>query len=82
MLESSGESAYLDPVANAVSALAAGTDLVLTVVGTDAGTAPRIVDGIVAAVETGALPPERLTDAATRVAELRLNLAADRAAAG
>ncbi len=76
MLESSGEPAYSDPVANAVTALAAGTDLVLTVVGTDATTAPRIVDGIVAAVEDGRLPAERLDDAATRVATLRLQLAA------
>ena len=75
MLESSGEAAYTDPVENAVQALAAGTDLVLTVVGTDATTAPRIVDGIVAAVEDGRLPADRLDDAATRVAALRLDLA-------
>ncbi|MFZ8757249.1 glycoside hydrolase family 3 N-terminal domain-containing protein [Microbacterium sp. HMH0099] len=75
MLESSGEAAYTDPVDNAVQALAAGTDLVLTVVGTDATTAPRIVDGIVAAVEDGRLPADRLDDAAARVAALRLDLA-------
>lgn len=74
MLESSGEERYADPVANAVGALAAGTDLVLTVVGTDATTAPRIVDGIVAAVDEGRLPAARLDEAATRVAELRLQL--------
>lgn len=77
MLQSSGEAAYADPVDNAVQALAAGTDLVLTVVGTDASTAPRIVDGIVAAVQDGRLSADRLDDAATRVAALRLDLAAE-----
>lgn len=75
MLQASGEPAYADPVANAVQALAAGNDLVLAVVYTDAGSAGRIVDGIVAAVESGALPAARLDEAATRVAQLRLERA-------
>jgi beta-N-acetylhexosaminidase len=75
MLEASGIPSYRDPVANAVSALAAGNDLLLTVVGSNAQTAPRIVDGIVAAVESGALPAERLDEAAVRVVALRLALA-------
>lgn len=75
MLQASGESAYADPVANAVNALAAGNDLVLSVMFTDAGSAARIVDGIVAAVDSGALPAARLEEAATRVAELRLQRA-------
>ncbi|MGP3536568.1 glycoside hydrolase family 3 N-terminal domain-containing protein [Microbacterium sp. RD1] len=72
MLQASGEPALADPVANAVSALAAGNDLVLSVMFTDAGSASRLVEGIVAAVESGVLPAERLDEAATRVAELRL----------
>jgi beta-N-acetylhexosaminidase len=72
MLQASGEAAYTDPVANAVAALAAGNDLVLSVMFTDAGTAGRIVDGIIAAVEAGTLPADRLDEAATRVAALRL----------
>lgn len=75
MLEASGLPQYEDPVANAVAALAAGNDMVLTVVYSTPETATRIVDGIVAAVESGALPAERLDAAATRVMELRLALA-------
>jgi beta-N-acetylhexosaminidase len=77
MLQASGIDAYADPVANAVTALAAGNDLVLTVMFSTADTAPRVVDGIVAAVESGALPAERLVEAAERVTLLRLRLAAD-----
>ena len=77
MLEASGISSYSDPVANAVAALAAGNDLLLSVMFTSADSAPRIVDGIVTAVDAGTLPPERLREAATRVAQLRLQLAAD-----
>jgi beta-N-acetylhexosaminidase len=77
MLEASGIAAYRDPVANAVTALAAGNDLLLTVVGSGADTAPRIIDGIVAAVESGAVPAARLDDAAARVTALRLQLAAE-----
>ncbi|WP_243074929.1 glycoside hydrolase family 3 N-terminal domain-containing protein [Microbacterium sp. SS28] len=76
MLEASGIPEYQDPVANAVRALAAGSDLLLTVLYSTAGTAPRIVDGIVAAVESGAVPPERLDEAARRVTALRLEVAA------
>ncbi|MEU1970506.1 glycoside hydrolase family 3 N-terminal domain-containing protein [Microbacterium sp. NPDC019599] len=76
MLQASGIPEYQDPVRNAVMALAAGSDLLLTVVGSTADTAPRIVDGIVAAVESGDVPSERLDDAATRVTALRLEAAA------
>ncbi|HEX5857170.1 MAG TPA: glycoside hydrolase family 3 N-terminal domain-containing protein [Microbacterium sp.] len=76
MLQSSGIPAYQDPVANAVSAIAAGNDMVLAVVLSTPETAPRMVDGIVAAVENGTLPAERLEEAATRVMELRLDNAA------
>ncbi|GAA1989634.1 glycoside hydrolase family 3 N-terminal domain-containing protein [Microbacterium pumilum] len=77
MLQASGVPAYSDPVANAVSALAAGNDMVLSVMFSTPDSAPRIVDGIVAAVESGALPTERLDEAATRVTQLRLELAAE-----
>lgn len=76
MLQGSGLPEYADPVANAVAALAAGNDMVLTVVYSTPDTATEMVDGIVAAVESGALPAERLDEAATRVMELRLAVAA------
>jgi beta-N-acetylhexosaminidase len=77
MLQSTGIPEYQDPVANAVSALAAGNDMVLAVVYSSADTAPRMVDGIVAAVESGALPQARLDEAAQRVTAARLSVAAD-----
>lgn len=77
MLQGSGLPQYADPVANAVTALVAGNDLVLAVMFSTPDTAPRLVDGIVAAVEAGVLAPERLAEAAQRVARLRLSLAAD-----
>jgi beta-N-acetylhexosaminidase len=77
MLQASGDPRYADPAANAVAALAAGNDVVLTVVSLTADTAPAIVDAIVAAVDSGALPADRLTEAAERVTALRLRLAAD-----
>lgn len=76
MLEGSGLAQYADPVANAVAAIAAGNDMVLTIVGSTAETAPRTAEGIAAAVEAGTLPPERLREAAERVMALRLELAA------
>lgn len=77
MLEASGLPEYQDPVANAVAALAAGNDMVLSVLYTDAGTAGALSAGIAQAVQAGALPAERLAEAATRVMTLRLELAAD-----
>jgi beta-N-acetylhexosaminidase len=76
MLESSGRAEYADPVANAVAAVAAGNDMVLSIVGTDAGSAARLVDGIAAAADSGALDPARLAEAAARVLALRAELAA------
>ena len=77
MLEASGIPAYADPVANAVAALVAGNDMVLSVSYTTPESAGRLVDGIVAAVENGTLSPSRLTEAAVRVAEARLRVAVD-----
>ena len=76
MLQASGDPVYQDPVANAVASLAAGNDMVLTIMFSTPDTAPRIVDGIIAAVEAGTLPQERLDDAAVRVTTARLALAA------
>lgn len=76
MLQSTGIAAYADPVDNAVAALAAGNDLVLTIAHSSPATATRLVAGIAAAVEAGRLPAERLQQAAERVLTLRLEIAA------
>lgn len=76
MLLSSGIPEYRDPVADAVAALAAGSDLVLMIAGSTPDTAGQMAAGIVAAIENGSLPSERLADAATRVLTLRLTLSA------
>lgn len=76
MLQSTGIAAYADPVANAVAAMAAGNDVVLTIAHSTPETAGQIVAGIAAAVEDGSLPVERLQDAAERVMTLRLERAA------
>lgn len=72
MLTSSGVPEYADPIANAVTAVAAGNDLVLMIAGSSRETAGQMAAAIAAAVEAGTLPPERLEDAATRVMALRL----------
>lgn len=76
MLQSSGVPAYADPVTNAIAALEAGTDLVLMIAGSTDQTAGQIVNGVAAAVGSGALPAERLAEAATRVMALRLQSSA------
>lgn len=76
MLVSSGDAAYADPVGNAVAAIAAGSDMVLMVVGSDASTAGRMAEGIAAAVKDGRIPGDRLTEATERVMALRLQIAA------
>lgn len=76
MLQSSGIPAYADPVANAVAALAAGNDLILTIAHSTPQTAGAITAGLAAAVESGAIPAERLQEAAERVMTLRLETAA------
>ncbi|MCS3444435.1 glycoside hydrolase family 3 N-terminal domain-containing protein [Microbacterium phyllosphaerae] len=79
MLQSSGLPEYSDPVVNAVTAVVAGSDLVLMIAGSTADTASEIVAGITAAVDAGTLPAERLADAATRVLSLRLQSTASSA---
>lgn len=80
MLSSSGVAAYRDPVANAVSAIAAGNDMVLMVAGSTAETAPAMAAGIARAVTEGTLSAERLQDAAEHVMTLRMRLADDASA--
>lgn len=72
MLQSSGIPEYADPVTNAVSAVVAGSDLVLMIAGSTPDTAGQIVRGLADAVDAGVLPADRLADAATRVMTLRL----------
>lgn len=79
MLVDSGLPEYADPVSLGVTALAAGSDLLLMVRGSDAATAGLMATGVVAAVESGAVPAERLEEAAIRVMTLRLQLAASTA---
>lgn len=74
MLTSSGVPEYAAPIANAVTAVATGNDLVLMIAGSTRETAGQIAAAIAAAVDAGTLPPERLEDAATRVMALRLEL--------
>lgn len=63
------------PERSAVSALAAGADLLML---TDMRLAPRVRDSIVAAVEEGRLPEARLDEAAGRVLELKRRFAMER----
>ncbi|GAA4765557.1 glycoside hydrolase family 3 N-terminal domain-containing protein [Microbacterium gilvum] len=77
MLVQSRDPAYQDPVANAVAAISAGADLVLTVASSSSTTAPDMAAGIAAAVEAGTLDEARLVEAAERVVALRLQLAGD-----
>jgi beta-N-acetylhexosaminidase len=82
MLISTGIPAYSDPVANAVSAVTAGSDLVLMVAHSTPQTAAQMSAGIAEAVEEGTLPAGRLQDAAERVMTMRLELAASGAVWG
>lgn len=75
MLQASGIPEYRDAVANAIAALNAGNDLILGVMFSNAQTADAIVSGITTAVESGAVSPERLDEAAVRVYTLRMDVA-------
>lgn len=74
MLVSSGLPEYQDPVANIVAALAAGNDLIVLIAHTNPAVIDATIDGIVAAVQADETLDARLTEAAIRVAELRLEL--------
>lgn len=75
MLQRSGVAAYADPVQNAVSALAAGNDLVLFVLPGDPATVGVDLGGLVvalaAAVRAGRIDESRLDESLKRVLALR-----------
>lgn len=81
MLQHNGLPEYADPGENAVRALAAGGDLLLYVLPADPSEFGISVDGLATsiseAVASGRIPEERLDEAATRVLELRRELASD-----
>ena len=78
MLQHSGVPEYADPVANAVAAVGAGTDLLLYVLPADPnelGADPRaLTAGIAAAVADGRIAQDEVDDSALRLLELRLGL--------
>lgn len=80
MLQSTGIPEYADPVANAVAAVTAGSDLVLMIAHSTPDTPTQLIAGLAAAVDGARLPAERLQDAAERVMTLRLETAASGAA--
>ena len=73
MLEHSHLPEYENRVANAVSALAAGNDVLLYVPGPDFD-AGAIVAGVSAAVQSGQISQEQLDDSVRRVLTLRREL--------
>ncbi|MGR2751731.1 glycoside hydrolase family 3 N-terminal domain-containing protein [Agromyces arachidis] len=79
MLQHNGLAEYADPGENAVRALAAGGDLLLYVLPADPSEFGISVDGLAGsvaeAVASGRIPEARLDEAATRVLELRRELA-------
>lgn len=76
MLTSSGVAAYRDLPTDAVTAIAAGNDMVLVIAGSTAKTAGECAEAIVRAVQDGRIPASRLSDAAEHVMALRMQLAA------
>jgi beta-N-acetylhexosaminidase len=76
MLSSSGVDAYQNPVANAVTAIAAGNDMVMMIAGSTATTASEMAAGIAQAVDDGTISAARLQDAAEHVMTLRMQVAA------
>ena len=72
MLQHSGDDRYVDPVENAVGALAAGNDALLFV--TNNNGAPdtvldpnKLIDGVVDAVQNGSLQESDITKKAERM---------------
>ena len=78
MLEDSGDERYADHTQNTVRALQAGADLIIDSGGLTLGqTEERLeqaISAVLAAVNDGSLAPERVTESATRLVELRLSL--------
>jgi beta-N-acetylhexosaminidase len=81
MLKRSGEEAYQDPATVMVQALAAGNDLLMWAVDPasdpDYGTYDRILDALVAAVESGVVSEEQVDASLERVLRLRIALKQD-----
>jgi beta-N-acetylhexosaminidase len=71
MLENSGVPAYADRTANAIAAITAGNDLLLYNSVVDI---PGLTAAVAAAVQSGAVSPQTIDDAALRVLELRREL--------
>lgn len=76
MLQNSGEAAFINPVQNAISALAAGSDLLLYVLQNQGDPTSQIdpqqlIDGVVAAAQSGKIDMTQLDQSVKRVLELR-----------
>jgi len=74
MLEHTGRPEYLDPVQNAVLAVAAGNTMLLYVQGVDVSS---VVAGIHTAVDAGTITPATIDDAARRLLVLRRTLSGE-----
>lgn len=78
MLQDSGETAYADPVANAVAGLQAGNDLLLYVLNHDSQNSRidpnTLIDGVVAAVNDGRISQSVIDERARNVLAMRHNL--------
>lgn len=78
MLEGSGDPDYADVSTNAVTAVAAGVDLIIDSGGLDAQSARErlraSVEAVVAAVEAGDIPMSEIDQSAVRVLNLRQSL--------
>jgi len=77
MLQQSGDSNYADPVANSISALQAGSTMLLFVLdhGGDSNIDPNVlIDGIVAAVDNSTLSKTVINNNVRQVLTLRHNL--------
>jgi len=79
MLQDSGDTAYKDPVNNAVAALTAGNDLLLYVLDHNSASsnvdAGALINGVVEAVNNGRLDSRLIDERAQKVLTLRHHLA-------
>lgn len=77
MLQQSGDEAYQDPVKNAVSALKAGSELLLYVTDNGAGTTidpNQLIDGVTQAAERGEIDKSQLDETVKKLLTIRNNL--------
>jgi beta-N-acetylhexosaminidase len=78
MLQNSGDSAYSDPIKNAISAINAGNTLILFVtdhIDKNSMIDPdRLIDGVTQAVQDDQIKPSLINDNARKVLQLRYNL--------